>query len=311
KTYIYPSMLSPPAGQFESREELLLHVQNFPKTLEYAITTKRSQSNVKGEIKNKMLVCDKSDYYRNRLNLTENSCCKQTSLKLLNCPFELFGTRHDNTWYFEVRNPEHNHEASVDMSVLLDELRGSDFEFEYHNESEIEYEWALTCISKSFSRLSSPKVIVTDRELALMNAINKVFPKDWNEFLRMWQLVTDKFLKCYENKPGAIKYLQETWMPYKECFVSAWTENYLHLGNKVTLYIEAAHATLKSEHLANDQVLQQCDIYEHWWIQGYYIEFLEPTLPVNNVYTNLQPLLQSLAQAYQFWPPYQQSIIYT
>ncbi|CAG8791514.1 12304_t:CDS:2, partial [Cetraspora pellucida] len=81
--------------------------------------------------------------------------------------------------------------------------------------------------------------------------------EDWNEFLRMWQLVTaliteqefitqwDKFLKRYESKLGAIKYLQEIWMPYKECFVSAWTENYLHLGNKVTSCVEAAHAALK------------------------------------------------------------------
>ncbi|CAG8681293.1 6640_t:CDS:2, partial [Cetraspora pellucida] len=38
-------------------------------------------------------------------------------------------------------------------------------------------------------------------------------------------------------------------------------------------------------------------------------KFLEPTPPVNNDYTDFQPLLQSLAQAYQFWPPHQQATI--
>ncbi|CAG8854728.1 12562_t:CDS:2, partial [Gigaspora margarita] len=125
--------------------------------------------------------------------------------------------------------------------------------------------------------------IVTNRELALMRAIEKVFSntrhilcmwhinknilakykryfiteENWTEFLRIWQMVAmsnteqefatkwNEFLQHYMNKPEVIKYLQETWITYKKCFVSAWTNDYLHFGNTVTSRVEAAHAALK------------------------------------------------------------------
>ena len=65
---------------------------------------------------------------------------------------------------------------------------------------------------------------------------------------------------------------------------------------------------LISERIANGQTLQQTDIHEHWWIQGRHFEFLgDLTHPVNGDCTNLQLLLQSFAQQYQFWPPHQQA----
>ncbi|CAG8786516.1 37178_t:CDS:1 [Gigaspora margarita] len=63
--------------------------------------------------------------------------------------------------------------------------------------------------------------------------------------------------------------------------------------------------------LENDQALQQADVHEHWWIQSHHIEFLEPTHFINNDRTNLEPLLQHLAQRYQHWPPHQQAVIYS
>ncbi|CAG8592611.1 10850_t:CDS:1, partial [Scutellospora calospora] len=36
-----------------------------------------------------ILGCDRSGSYKNRLNLTDNSHCRQTASKLLGCPFEL------------------------------------------------------------------------------------------------------------------------------------------------------------------------------------------------------------------------------
>ncbi|CAJ0861172.1 9348_t:CDS:2, partial [Entrophospora sp. SA101] len=78
------------------------------------------------------------------------------------------------------------------------------------HEKEADYEWALTCISKIFNGMSHPKVIVTDRELALMNAIGRIFPEeDWTEFIELWKAVTasiteqdfttkwKEFLECY------------------------------------------------------------------------------------------------------------------
>jgi hypothetical protein len=67
-----------------------------------------------------------------------------------------------------------------------------------------------------------------------------------------------------------------------------------------------------SQHLAASQPLQQADIHEHWWIQGRHLEFLwDHTYPIENDHTNLQPLLESLAQQYQIWPPHQQAAAHT
>jgi len=41
---------------------------------------------------------------------------RQTASRLLDCPFELYGTRRNGVWFLEVHNSEHNHEASEDMS---------------------------------------------------------------------------------------------------------------------------------------------------------------------------------------------------
>ncbi|CAG8759338.1 15483_t:CDS:1, partial [Gigaspora rosea] len=78
----------------------------------YAITIKRSQSGPNGKIKNMIF----GRYYRNRLNLTENSCCRQIASRLTGCQFELSGAKHNNVRFPEVENPEHNNKASADMS---------------------------------------------------------------------------------------------------------------------------------------------------------------------------------------------------
>nr|CAG8652006.1 14323_t:CDS:1 [Entrophospora candida] len=567
-------MLPPPIDQFSSYDELLAHVRAFVLTQGYAVTIKRTRTDVNGKVKNVTLCCDRGGSYRNSLNLTDDLRCRQTASRLLDCPFELHGTRRNGVWFLEVRNSEHNHEASEDMSghpiarrlnteqrelvqqmsaagshpreilstihqsdlssmatsrtiyntlhsireerldgrtpiqALFDKLQESDFEFDYQrdhqnhithlffahrisialtrtypvvllldctyktnryrmpllnvvgmtsfnttffscfaflkDEKEADYEWALTCISKIFNGMSHPKVIVTDRELALMNAIGRIFPgahhllciwhinknilakckrhfateEDWTEFIELWKAVTasiteqdfttkwNEFLECYASKPNVLQYLQETWILHKECFISAWVDRYLHLGNKATSRVEGAHATLKkylqssrgdlesvhrkiilqvesqakeiramisserlkvqhvyrialfepllsrvsvfalkkirdewikasnatldsplnpcsgilsstmglpcshliSERIANSQTLQQTDIHEHWWIKGCHFEFLgDLTRPANGDHANLQLLLQSFAQQYQFWPPHQQA----
>ncbi|CAJ0765521.1 11704_t:CDS:2 [Entrophospora sp. SA101] len=503
-------MLPPPIDQFSSYDELLAHVRAFVLTQGYAVTIKRTRTDVNGKVKNVTLRCDRGGSYRNSLNLTDDLRRRQTASRFLDCPFELHGTRRNGVWFLEVRNSEHNHEASEDMSghpithrlnteqrelvqqmsaagshpceilstihqsdlssmatsrtiyntlhsireerldgrtpiqALFDKLQESDFEFDYQHEKEADYECALTCISKIFNGMSHPKVIVTDRELALMNAIGRIFPgahhllciwhinknilakckrhfateEDWTKFIELWKAVTasiteqdfttkwKEFLECYASKPNILQYLQETWILHKECFISAWVDRYLHLGNKATSRVEGAHATLKkylqssrgdlesvhrkiilqvesqakeihamisseclkvqhvyrialfepllsrvsvfalkkicdkwikasnatldsplnpcsgilsstmglpcshliSEHIANSQTLQQTDIHEHWWIKGRHFEFLgDLTRPANGDHANLQLLLQSFAQQYQFWPPHQQA----
>src|SRR6185369_11254944 len=104
-------MLLPPIDQFSSYDELLAHVQAFVLTQGYAVTIKRTQTDVNGKVKDVTLHCDRGGSYRNSLNLTDDLHCRQSALRLLDCPFELYGTRCNSVWFLEVHNSEHNHEA--------------------------------------------------------------------------------------------------------------------------------------------------------------------------------------------------------
>ncbi|XP_058722241.1 uncharacterized protein LOC131594166 [Vicia villosa] len=126
--------------------------------------------------------------------------------------------------------------------------------------------------------------MVTDRELALMNKIDSVYPNmshllctfhisnnvsmkckeyvqleiqehfidQWNSM--MYSNTKDEFdvhLNHFESVcgdiPSFVKYVKETWLtPYKERFVSAWTNIVAHLGNTTTNRVESAHWRLKN-----------------------------------------------------------------
>nr|KAJ0190011.1 hypothetical protein LSAT_V11C800449890 [Lactuca sativa] len=127
-----------------------------------------------------------------------------------------------------------------------------------------------------------PSVIMSDRELALMNAINMVFSntinilciwhieknvlancnkhfahtKEFNLFMSSWNNVAysttttifehnwGEFELFYLTKKVVIEYIKK-WLPWKEKFVSAWTEKYLHFGNRSSSRAEGAHTKLK------------------------------------------------------------------
>lgn len=136
-------------------------------------------------------------------------------------------------------------------------------------EKEDNYTWALTTLKTFLDDQYIPSVIVTDRELALMNSISNVFPSTrhvlcswhinkqvathckklfekrerWNAFYSDWLSVVnseieDQYLnnlKVLESKyssfPVAINYLKTTWLnQYKDRFVAAWVDNCMHLG---------------------------------------------------------------------------------
>jgi len=126
-----------------------------------------------------------------------------------------------------------------------------------------------------------PSVLVTDRDLALMSAIRTQFPSSKN-ILCIWHINKDVQANCKKYFPvqddftsfiskwcsviesqtenefevqwnqlintfePTVSYLQKQWIPYKEMFIKAWTNKYLHLGNTATSRGEGAHATLKS-----------------------------------------------------------------
>ncbi|KAF7123301.1 hypothetical protein RHSIM_Rhsim12G0135200 [Rhododendron simsii] len=95
------------------------------------------------------------------------------------------------------------------------------------------------------------------------NVLSRCKPKfereqDWETFLSDWtNLVESPDESCfteawqrlqvnYEEKECVLNYIKNTWLPFKEKFVKAWTGNHLHFGNRVTSRAEGVHAMLKS-----------------------------------------------------------------
>ncbi|KAH1228227.1 hypothetical protein GmHk_10G028255 [Glycine max] len=127
-------------------------------------------------------------------------------------------------------------------------------------------------------------VIVTDRDLALMNAVKTVFPECTNLLCRFhidknvkakcksligqknaWEYVMDnwgtlvdcpseqQFAECLQKFqmacspwPMFIDYVNETWIiPHKKKFITAWANKVMHLGNTRTNRVESTHWALK------------------------------------------------------------------
>lgn len=150
-------------------------------------------------------------------------------------------------------------------------------------EEEEDYVWVLQRFHNILGVDQHPLAIVTDRELALVNAIEVVFPRtghllclwhieknilakckkefdkdeDWDAFLLSWtKLIESPNVSNYEEawhilevqyreKEFVLCYIKKTWLPFKEKFVYAWTGNYAHFGNRVTSRVEGAHAMIK------------------------------------------------------------------
>ncbi|XP_058211563.1 protein FAR-RED IMPAIRED RESPONSE 1-like [Rhododendron vialii] len=153
------------------------------------------------------------------------------------------------------------------------------------NEREETLTWALDnlknwMLQKGASMLL---VFVSDRNLALMNAIEACFPTtrhilciwhinqcvmkncsrvlgpEWKRFITSWHsLINSSTPSSFEQKwqamcddfrqfPNVITYLCQTWLrSYKERFVSAWTDTYMHLESNSSQRAESAHAKAKA-----------------------------------------------------------------
>ena len=150
------------------------------------------------------------------------------------------------------------------------------------NECEASYEWVL----RQFSAIvSSPTVIVTDRELAIMNAIKIVFPgainilciwhieknilshckpsfpnEDiWNDFLQNWsdvvfadseEMFSENFqllrVTFGELYPSCVDYLERNWIPRRFNFARAWIGKHPHLGIISSSRAEGIHFVTKN-----------------------------------------------------------------
>lgn len=149
-------------------------------------------------------------------------------------------------------------------------------------EEESDYSWAL----EQFSSLAhiTPSVIVTDREMALMKGIERTFPNSAH-FLCIWHMQKNILTKCkelfpnaedfyqfqleinsiiyveseiemqdklenmrrkYSENPAAFNYFTSTWLPYKDKFITCFTNLVFHLNSTATSRVESAHVPIKT-----------------------------------------------------------------
>ncbi|CAG8763073.1 33003_t:CDS:2, partial [Racocetra persica] len=118
------------------------------------------------------------------------------------------------------------------------------------NENKEDYEWALIWVFCLFNRIDKPKVIITDCELALVNALEKkVFLQGWTNVMRskteedftiQWQKLCTNYV--YEQ------------------YIKALSANPL----PTCTGLPCVH-TIKSRLVAH-QILNIHDINQQWWI---------------------------------------------
>jgi hypothetical protein len=153
------------------------------------------------------------------------------------------------------------------------------------SEAELDYDWALVRLRRLLNN-RAPAVILTDRDFALMSAVEANFPEAkhmlciWHinknvmaqakttfrqddrcqSFMKLWMAVcyasteTDYLAAVTalhtadEADDWAIvfQYVQNTWLQHHQRFVAAWTSRHPHLGNAATSRVEGAHHTFKS-----------------------------------------------------------------
>jgi len=151
-------------------------------------------------------------------------------------------------------------------------------------EKEHLYSWALKNIKALYHGISYPSVIAIDRDLALLNALEKELPTSqvllciwhinknvtkncksmfptidsWKVFYSQWEKImystTEHEFECQwesmKEKFGTnsipVAYLNNTWIPHKKRFVSCFANQYLHLGSHITSRVEGAHQTIKN-----------------------------------------------------------------
>lgn len=131
------------------------------------------------------------------------------------------------------------------------------------------YEWVLRRLLTIMEGCSMPNVIVTDRELELMKALANVYPNSrhilcrwsisknildnckkmfvssekWRIFEMEWTSLVHQdteesfnikwyfMKKLFADYPDALSYIEIQWLdPFKDRFVSAWTDTCMHLG---------------------------------------------------------------------------------
>ncbi|KAG5527943.1 hypothetical protein RHGRI_028764 [Rhododendron griersonianum] len=181
---------------------------------------------------------------------------RKTATRLINCPFEFCCKRQDNgLWVINgVKNSSHNHEPSSDMSghpscrclsekeiTRIEEMTRSGIPPRQILFSLRQSNPKLQVVSKT---IYNTKGKIQKDNLAGRTMIQALFDElcpDEEAFNEAWKLVE----LLYKDKEKVVCYIRKTWLPFKEQFVHAWTENCAHFGNRVSSRAEGAHGKLK------------------------------------------------------------------
>ncbi|KAK5793447.1 hypothetical protein PVK06_034593 [Gossypium arboreum] len=198
---------------FESREEMMQWVQNATFSLGYIIVTRRSKAKENGLVSYVTLICDRGGEYK----FKESS--KKSGTKKTNCKFRLNVTLRD---ILSTLNEQHENNVSTlktiynarqklhsspnvgktPIQIVGTTSTNKTFSIAFAfiiNEKEENYNWALSCLKLTLEECMYPRVIVMDRELALMNACQQVFP-DATRLLCKWH-ITENIKKHCECIP--------------------------------------------------------------------------------------------------------------
>ncbi|KAK9673230.1 hypothetical protein RND81_12G154800 [Saponaria officinalis] len=98
--------------RFRTREELFEDVRSYFVSKGYAISIKNSKKNQYVTI-----ACDRGGVYSCKSKNPLESRKRETSTRLINCPFKIQGKRKsDGLWTLDLINISHNHDASENMS---------------------------------------------------------------------------------------------------------------------------------------------------------------------------------------------------
>ncbi|KAF7140654.1 hypothetical protein RHSIM_Rhsim06G0076500 [Rhododendron simsii] len=299
---------------FSTRDELRDRIRNMALKEGYVTTIKKSKPGCYV-----IIGCDRGGKYRGTsVPLSEGK--RMSGSRLVNCPFQMLGKKKvgQGDFTFDIKRDGNGHlthlffahPSSIALTKsysyvfvmdysyktnkykmsLLDIVGVSSFNGSFYScfafmqkEEEGGYAWALERFKAILGPDQQPSVILSDRELALMNAIEVVFPGTTN-ILCVWHIRKNVLSKCkpkfereqdretflsdwtnlvespdescfneawqhlqvdYKEKEFVRNYIKNTWLPFKEKFVKTWTGNHLHFGNRVTSRAEGAHAMLK------------------------------------------------------------------
>lgn len=107
-------MLPPPEASYSSVHEMLRSINAFAHSQGYVVTKRRS------DLRRNTITfhCDRGGTRNISSTPADTEHRRRTSSRLIHCPFKLYTQqlKVDGLWHLTVRNPDHNHEASANLS---------------------------------------------------------------------------------------------------------------------------------------------------------------------------------------------------